>query len=291
MANSILGTGLQGLVGSKLTATFSDRYIFDNLDISHPVTPVDITDETSVRIAVEASPAEVIMHFAAFTDVTKAWEQSGDKSGPAYKVNVLGTQHLVKAAAETGKHLIHISTAYVFDGTTPGLYTETDTPNPIEWYGQTKLWAEEAVQASSGHWTILRIDQPFRSDSFAKPDAVRKLANLMRSQPPKPIFTNHWCGPTFIDDFVKVIEWAARTRTTGLFHASSGEKWSDFELAQELAKSFGLTAPTAGDLTEYLKTTNRPYQPNTALDCSKLISQLDFPLTPIKEALTTCQEL
>jgi dTDP-4-dehydrorhamnose reductase len=284
---SILGTGLSGLVGSKLVQAYSEYYDFINLDLTDPQNPVDITNYDQVLRTFSNSPAEYVVHFAAFTDVTKAWEQRDDKNGVAYRVNVLGTENIVKAATATGKHLIHISTAYVFNGQKEDLYNEQDPVSPIEWYGQTKAWAEEKVTASQSKWTIFRIDQPFRSDPFPKQDIAHRIIAGLQNKTLYPQFTNHYFGPTYIDDFVKVIEWNFRTGETGLFHASSGEKWSDYDFAQEINQNLQLNGEvTQGDLEAYLKTLNRPYQKNTAMSIEKLKQKLDFQQKNIKVATT-----
>jgi dTDP-4-dehydrorhamnose reductase len=286
----ILGTGLSGLIGSKLVQSFSSQYIFQNLDVNDPTTPVDITDLDQVQTAFENSSAPVVVHFAAFTDVTKAWEQRDDKNGVAYKVNVLGTRNIAQAAATTGKHLIHISTAYVFDGEKEQPYTEADPVNPIEWYGQTKAWAEEEVAHHAQNWTILRIDQPFRSDSFPRLDLAHRIIAGLKDNTLYPQFTNHFFGPTFIDDFVKVIEWVMRTGSTGIYHASSGEQWTDYDFAQVVNETLQLGGEVKpGDLNEYLQTLSRPYQKNTSLNCQKLTGLLDFSLLSIKSAVQLLQ--
>jgi dTDP-4-dehydrorhamnose reductase len=283
-------TGLNGLVGSRLRELFESTYDFTNLDITHPTTPVDITNQESVMAAVKDSPAQFIIHFAAYTDVTGAWKQDGDKSGPAYQVNVIGTENLVAAAEKYNKHFIHISTAYVFDGDNPNPYVETDTPHPIEWYGQTKLLAEEAVQRSGTPWTILRIDQPFRSTPAPRPDVVRRMVESMKDDTLYPQFTDHHFGPTFIDDFARIIDWVIRTNTTGLYHATNNESWTDFAFAQEVAKRFAPDYEVKpGNLAEYLETSQRPYQANTALNSEKLHDLLDFEVTSIVDALSQVQ--
>lgn len=283
----LLVTGLKGLVGSKLGSLFAHTYAFESLDISDPETPVDITNLDQVLTSFQKSSAAYVVHFAAFTDVNAAWQQRDDKSGPAYKVNVVGTENIVAAAERTDKHVIHISTAYVFDGEKTTPYTESDEPHALEWYGQTKLLAEQRVLAAQTPTTILRIDQPFRSDPFARPDIVHKIAAGIKAGTLYPQFTNHFFGPTYIDDFAKVIDWVIRTNATGLFHASSGEQWSDYDFATLINETHHLGGEVKpGDLTEYLKTVQRPYQKNTALDVSKLQTALDFSLTPITTAVT-----
>ena len=288
MEKSILVTGANGLVGSKFAQMFSEKYSIENLDISDPHNPVDITNHLQVCTALEKSEAAFVVHYAAYTDVTGAWKQNGDKTGAAYKVNVVGTNNIIQACEKTGKHLIHISTAYVFDGATDTLYTEADPINPIEWYGTTKAEAEQLITDSNINWTILRIDQPFRSDTQVRPDVVRRIAHSIQENSLYPQFTNHFFGPTFIDDFAKVVEFFIRTKNTGLFNASSGEKWTDFDFANLVNEALQLSGTVQkGDLDEYLKTLDRPYQRNTAMDNTKLRDILDFELLSIKDALKT----
>ncbi len=286
MKTSIIGTGLSGLVGSKLVTDFEASYDFQNLDVTHPTKPVDITNLEQLRQVFTASEAPVVVHFAAFTDVNKAWEDRDNKEGIVYKVNVTGTENIARAAKETNKHLIHISTAYVFDGKKSESYTEEDQMSPIEWYGQTKSWAEEKVMKVGGSWTILRIDQPFRSDSFPKKDIAHRIIAGLQDKTLYPLFTDHFFGPTYINDFAKVIDWVIRTKTAGLFHASSGERWTDYDFASLISQTLNLPGELqVGDLDEYLRTLTRPYQRNTALNTTKLFAKLDFQPKSIKRAI------
>jgi dTDP-4-dehydrorhamnose reductase len=103
-----------------------------------------------------------------------------------------GTKNLIRACEESNKHLIHISTAYVFDGSNEEMYVEDDVTNPIEWYGQTKLWAEEAVLESDIKSSILRIDQPFRDDEYPKVDVVHRIIKGLQENNLYPQFGNHF---------------------------------------------------------------------------------------------------
>ena len=284
----VLGTGLNGLVGSKFVKDFQDKYEFDNLDLRDPKRPVDITNLDQLENIISQSDAKYLVHFAAFTDVNAAWEQRNDKTASCYQVNVVGTKNIVQACQKFDKHLIHISTAYVFNGEKETLYTEADPLSPIEWYGQTKAWAEEVVQKSENlSWTILRIDQPFRSDPFPKLDIAHRLIEGMRAGKIYPQFSDHFFGPTFIDDFAKVLDAIIRLNLNGLFNASSGEKWTDYDFAKTISQKLNIDYQVEeGSLKEYLKTSQRPYQKNTALSTKKLEEALDFKLTNIEEAIS-----
>lgn len=286
MAKRLLITGSNGLVASQFMAQYADIYDFDTLDLSNPTNPVDITKSSDVLHAFELSSAEAVIHCAAYTNVTEAWKQQDDTSGPAYQVNVMGTQHVLEAALQTNKHMVHISTPYIFDGTFTDLYTEETEPSPIEWYGFTKAEAERLLRESSASWTILRIDQPFRSLPFSRPDTVQRIISGLQAGNLPPQFTDHTFGPTFLDDFSHILNWSVSTQPQGIFHASSGEKWTDYDFAVAVQHAFGLEGTIKqGTLSEYLANNNRPYQKNTAMSTTKLRSQYGTVHT-VTDALT-----
>ncbi|MBI5151241.1 MAG: sugar nucleotide-binding protein [Candidatus Pacebacteria bacterium] len=286
--NSILGTGLSGLVGSRVVDLLGKTYTFQNLDLT---TSVDITNEDQVLRAFESSDAPAVIHMAAFTNATKAWEDRGNKDGVCYKVNVVGTENIAKAAQKTGKQMIHVSTAFVFDGEKDGMYTEEDTVHPVEWYGETKALAEEAVQNMCDNWVIFRIDQPFRGDVYEKKaDTTHKLITGIKNRTLYPQFTDHWFSPTIIEDFAGVLDWAIQTHASGIYHATSGIKVSDYDYACMINDALHLGGDiTQGSLTEYLKTTQRPYQRNTAMNSKKLQETANIAFTPLEQAIAQIQ--
>lgn len=272
MQQSVLGTGLSGLVGSKLVELLSDQYKFENLDLSRGV---DILNESQVREYVNKSDAQVLIHMAAFTDVTKAYEETGNTDGVTYKVNVIGTRNVVKAVNEAGKYLIHLSTAYVFDGQKEVPYVETDACNPIEWYGQTKLWAEEEVMNAGGKYSILRIDRPYRLDDFPKKDILHKVMEKLQTNTLPPQFTDTSWTPTSIEVFCDWMRQIMNKQPQGIYHATTEPVFSDYTFALWVKDKYQLPGEVKqGSLAGYLKSSNRPYQKNTALDTTKLISIL-----------------
>lgn len=283
---TILGTGLTGLVGSRVVKLLDDQYTWINLDIASPTHPVDITNLDSVKKAISHYQPTALLHCAAFTDVTGAWQQTDNREGLCYRVNVLGTQNMAQVCRESKVHLLHLSTAYVFDGAKSTPYVETDQANPIEWYGQTKLWAEEAIQKIDPIYTILRIDQPFRPDTFSKIDAVHRIIAGLKNQSLYPQFTDHNFGPTYIDSLATIIDEVIKQKLTGLYHATNNESWTDFDFASQIAKLMDMEGVVKkGSLVDYLKTTNRPYQKNTALNSGILNNKLHLKPTSIIEAL------
>lgn len=265
----LLGTGLSGLIGSKFLSLYDQEFDAHNLDLTNNV---DILNEQQVTQAVKNSTSEVLVHFAAFTDVNAAFEQEGNKEGPAYRVNVLGTRNVANAAKAFGKHLIHISTAFVFDGEKPTPYLEDDPIHPIEWYGQTKAWAEEEVHTIAPSSTILRIDRPYRLDEFPKLDILHKVIEKLKTNTLPPQFADTSWTPTKIETFSKILYWVIANKPQGIFHATTEKVFSDYTFAQWVKEQYKLDGKVQeGSLTEYLKTNARPYQRNTALNTQKLL--------------------
>ena len=264
----ILGTGLSGLVGSKFVELYQDQYDFQNIDRT---VGIDITNEAQIKDIIFNSQAEHVIHFAAFTDVNIAHQQRGDKTGIAYQVNVLGTRYIAQAVKAANKHLVHISTDFVFDGEKQGLYVEEDPVNPIEWYGQTKAWAEEEVVNSGANAVIFRISFPYRQDEFSKMDMLHRIKKQLENGTLPPMFIDHTFTPTKIEEFSKTIDFAIQNNLTGLFHASTDPVTTDYEFAMKVKEQFGLSGDVKqGSLAEYLKTAQRPYQKNTAMSTEKL---------------------
>ncbi len=282
----VLITGGGGLVGTKFINAYKDVH-----ELVQPATAngsrVDITDEKQLQQAFdEAGALDGVLHLAAYTDVNGAFAQTDDKNGSAWKVNVLGTKIIAHECARRGIYLIHVSTAFVFDGEKNEPYVENDLPHPIEWYGLTKHEAEKEVMSSGAKSVILRIDQPFSPEPSAKVDTLWRVIKGLQEGTLYPQFTTHYFGPTVIEELAKVFDFCLRARPTGIYHASSGERWSDFEFATMVKETLGLPGEVReGDLEKYLASTKRPYQRNTAMDTSKLKEILDFPLTSVREAV------
>lgn len=153
----ILLTGGNGRLGAELRSL-----------IPHMFTPsskgMDVTDSVAVLEFVQDARPDLIVHAAAYTNVSGA-EQHREQ---CWNVNVNGTRNMAEAANAVNAKLLHISTDYVFSGE-QGQYRETDTPGPVlNYYSLTKLVAEEAARAATRH---LIVRTSFRPREFQYPVA------------------------------------------------------------------------------------------------------------------------
>lgn len=284
MKQKIIGTGLSGLVGSRVVELLDAKHSFE--DISRK-TGTDITDAEAVLARIQKSDAEFIIHMAAFTNVDGAEEQKAlGENSEAWKINVIGTENVVKAAEATGKKLISISTDFVFDGknTPEGGYTEENTPNPVNWYATTKYEGEKRVQVSTAPWTIVRIAYPYRAD-FEKNDFFRAMKNrLAQGLEIKAIIDHTYC-PTFIDDVAGVLDVLISQNKTGIYHATGSQALSPHAAAMVIAETFSLDKNLIGTTTraEYFKDkAERPF--DLSMNNDK-IKQLGVTLHGFEEGL------
>lgn len=264
----IAGSGLDGLVASRFGELFGNQYEIANASIS---TGIDITNLTALERFLNDHRPACFIHAAAFTNVNEAYNQRGDRSGSCYLVNVTGTANVARLCAELKIPLIHLSTDYVFDGTKETAYTETDQPHPLEWYGETKALAEQAVNESGAKAMILRLAFPYRAHFDAKPDIVAKLRAALTAGQLNPQFDDTLITPTFIDDIATAIQHSITRFVPGTYHTVGSQSLSNFDLAKLVATTFGLNEKmvTAGSLTEYLKNNERPFHRRLELSNAK----------------------
>lgn len=284
MRTKILGTGLTGLVGSRLVELFKDQYDFANIDLT---TGVDITNPQAVIDFITNNPAQVLIHFAAFTNVDAAYDQTDDQEGLCYKVNVVGTQNIVDACKAHDIYLIHVSTDFVFSGSKKEPYTEADPRDPIEWYGKTKAMAEEIVEKSLKHYSIVRLGYPIRANYDTKPGVLTKTLEGLKNNSLKPQFSDMIITPTYVDDFSRAIDTIISSQPTGIFHLHGSSSLSPFELSQKIADVFGYDPNVVkkGSLVKHLETTDRPYQKTLRIDNSKALRELGVELKDIDAIL------
>lgn len=280
----ITGTGLSGLVGSRVVELLGEKYTFD--DISRK-TGTDITDREAVLERIQASDSPVILHFAAYTDVeTAEKEQSLGEESQAWKINVLGTQNIVDACETTGKKLIALSTDMVFPGDKelPGKYSEDEKRGPTNWYAQTKYEAEKTIENSTNSWALLRIAYPYRA-AFTKNDSVRIFLSKLRNNDLIKAVKDHYFTPTFIDDLAGVIDYFVQENVTGVYHVGGKTAVSPLEIVQKVASMWDLDTSLISETTReefFAGRAKRPF--NLSLNNGK-IEQLGLHLSTLDEGL------
>ena len=234
----IIGTGLSGLVGSRIVELLSDKYQFEDISLA---TGIDITDKPAVLMVVQKNQADLILHLAAMTDVDRCEKDKlSGENGDAWKINVNGTQNIVDAAESFNKKVLYISTDFVFDGNAD-FYTEDDQPNPINWYAQTKYEGEKIVLQQPKN-LVIRIAYPYRAVNSIKKDFVHGMLSKLSNQRVVQALADHIFTPTLIDDIAGAIDLLIGKKTAGIIHVVGSSSLTPYQAAHEIAGLFGYTA-------------------------------------------------
>ncbi len=222
--------GSQGQLGRALQATASGAVS------APPEADFNILDAATVsRIVSEARPSLVI-NAAAYTAVDKA---EGDAAA-AHAVNATAAGYLAKAAVDAGAGLVHISTDFVFDGTSSVPYSPDARPAPLGVYGATKLAGEEAVRAQHPAPLIIRTAWVYAA---AGNNFVKTMLRLMRERDQLKVVADQIGTPTHADSLSRAIWALTAAGVTGTHHwtDAGAASWYDFAVAiQEEALAIGL---------------------------------------------------
>jgi dTDP-4-dehydrorhamnose reductase len=160
----------------------------------------------------------------------------------AWRVNVDGTKNITDASKEAGAFLIYISTDYVFSGE-KGSYVESDSPDPINYYGLTKLEAETAVMQTmpESDFFIGRPSVIYGSTPAAgKVNFALWLIETLQKGERVRIVTDQWNTPTLNTNLAEMTLEVIERHLTGIYHTCGATRVSRFEFASRIADCFGL---------------------------------------------------
>ncbi|MHC4889892.1 MAG: dTDP-4-dehydrorhamnose reductase [Planctomycetota bacterium] len=212
--------GGKGMLGTDLARECKKQSInFEVFDLPE----FDITNEQHLGKALKDTKA--IINCAAYTDVEKA----ESKANLAYQVNAAAVGRLGDRAREDNIWVLHISTDFVFDGKSERPYLETDTPNPINAYGRSKLVGEQLLLESRCRYCIIRLEWTYglHGNNF-----VTKLQKKAETEKQLKVVDDQVGSPTATTQVAKVIGKLLRIKPEGLFHFASAGYVSRYEIAK-----------------------------------------------------------
>ncbi len=240
----VLVVGSNGLLGQKITTLFatSKQYNIFNVSIEEksfldekvfPYHQLDITKRSSVLKFIDSIQPDVIINTAAVTNV----DLCETDRALAWKVNVSGVENLVYGAKMVGAKVIHFSSDYIFDGKN-GPYSESETPNPISYYGRTKLASENVLKLSGIPNVIVRTMILYGIANQVKDNFALWLANNLSENKQIRVVDDQIGNPTLVDDLAYAVLKIVEYDRSGLFHIAGSELISRYHFALELAKKF-----------------------------------------------------
>ncbi|AUX93863.1 dTDP-4-dehydrorhamnose reductase [Mixta gaviniae] len=275
----ILLTGAYGQLGRCLL----DRFPADWVMLACGSAELDITDRAAVERIVRRFRPQVIMNAAAYTAVDKA---EIDRIR-AMKINAIGPENLARAAHEVGAQLIHISTDYVFDGSKPTPYIESDIPCPINFYGLSKWEGEKRVQAILPQAIIIRTSWVF---SEYGNNFVKTMLRLAQTHETIRVVNDQRGCPTYAGDLAQaMIQLAAEPEAAGIYHYCGDKAVSWYEFAQAIfslrssaprlvpisSREFATTAPRPGNSALLASADRQPQRSSNWLAALGMVSSDD----------------
>lgn len=279
---NIIGTGLSGLVGSRVMSVLAPECTFENLSLE---TGVDITNKQTVQKALASSSASWIFHFAASTDVDAAEKERGlGVQSNVWRANVEGTRNIVEVAATLKKRVLYLSTDFVFDGDNPP-YTEESAPKPLSWYALTKYEGEKLVATLGKSGLILRIAFPYASGLGSRPDFVQRIKNQFLAGETVTAVTDQQITPTYIDDIARVIGVLVKNESSGVYHAVGSQALSPFEIAVLIADALNLDKSKIASTTWAVYYKNRAPRPRRAVLQNVKIESFGVSMIPFRDGV------
>ena len=271
--------------GGRLGAALAREYA-DSWDVrGFGRTDADLSNPAAIADLIHAEKPSVVINSAAMTNVDVC-ETERDL---ARTVNADAAGAMARACTDLGARLVHISTDYVFSGNATEPYNEETQPDPVSWYGQTKLEGEEQVLAAGDRHAVARVSWVFGPDRDSFVD--KALQQSLRGEPVKAV-ADKWSSPTYTLDVAQALRALfAPEAPGGIYHiCNSGVcTWRDWaEEGIKAAADFGLPVKTKN--VESLKLSDikamvaqRPvYSP---MRCQRIESLTGRPLRTWQEAV------
>lgn len=242
--------------------------------------PLDFTNREEVESSFEKHQPQVVIHCGA---MSKPDECELNKDA-AFCVNVTGTIHLLDAAAKSNCFFIFLSTDFVFSGE-KGMYKEGDERQPVNYYGETKMLAEDEVKKHLPAWAIVRTVLVYGKPILSRQNILTMVANALRKGEKLNIFNDQVRTPTYVEDLSKAIVAIVERKAAGIYHISGEDVLSPYQMAQAVAKHLQLDETLIHQVKEsdFAQPARRPLI--TGFDISKAKNDLNFQPVSFSEGL------
>ena len=281
----VLITGGSGLVADAVVRRLGVGCTAHLIYNSTPVTAaaarkskIDLLLDDSLYGIIGKEKPDAVIHAAAYSNVDSCEE----KRAEAQRLHVGVTESICEAAAKASSKVVFFSTDAVFDGESAHKYRETDSTNPLSFYGRTKLDAEAKVLAHPEN-AVLRTTVVYGWHPRSR--FTNWVLDSLRAGQGVTAYTDQNNTPTLADDLARAVELVMQKGTSGLFHAAGKTCISRFGFALLLARKFGLDESLVWRYTRESKPQAARRPENGCLDSSKLEQELGFEFSDIHSGI------
>jgi dTDP-4-dehydrorhamnose reductase len=233
-------TGAGGLLGTALLKSAQEHEVYSLYNQHEPRSgfPVRVDLKNLAQLSDELRQIEpdVIIHAGALTDLDLC--EKDHKL--AKRVNCDATTQIARSARELGAFLVYVSTDYVFDGA-KGMYRETDEPQPVNFYGRTKLMGEQVVRELLSEYLVVRASVIYGSSpSSGKVNFALWVLGSAKSGRPAVVALDQFVSPTLNINLAEMMMECVEKRLGGTLHLSGATRIGRFDFAMELCKKWSL---------------------------------------------------
>lgn len=293
----IIITGSNGLLGQSLLALLlKEKQYYEVYGFSRGenrsgrqdfnYVSIDITKESILRERVKEIQPDFIINTAAMTQV----DDCEIHKEACNLLNIEVVKWLADISKEINTHLIHLSTDFIFDGK-KGCYKETDIPNPLSYYGLSKLKSEEVLVNSDINYTILRTILVYgKVFDMSRSNIVLWVKEMLENGKEITIVDDQFRTPTYVEDLALACKISIDKKAVGIFNISSNELLSIFEIAQQIADVFGLNKSLIVPISTSTLNQTAARPAKTGFDLSKTNKILDFYTKSFKEDVLRFKE-
>ena len=273
-----------GQLGSALFYTLSKN--FNVLGTSRKyiqsqnIRKMDVSVAVEVEAIFNAFNPDIVINCAAYTNV----DRSEINKELAYNTNVKGLRNIIKNS-HPSTYIIQISSDYVYDGKNPP-YIESDHTHPLNYYGKTKLEAENILRGSNRSYLILRPNMLYGNELNSKANFFAWIYSQLNKNKSIKVVNDQISNPTYINDMVKIVFQGILMNYSGILNVGSEDSLSRYDFAISVAKIFNFNVNLIEPVsTTYLQENMDTYIAKRPLNNTLIIDKMESELN-ITSSLT-----
>jgi dTDP-4-dehydrorhamnose reductase len=255
-ANGLLGRKLVGLVDRQpgiYSMASARKAIAFSTGTSETVL-LDVTDAAMLEQVVSQVRPDVIINAAAMTQVDQCEEQKEE----CWKQNVGSVTNLVNTCSRHNIHLVHVSTDFIFSGK-EGPLDESAVPEPVNYYGESKLEGDRVILDSNLSAAIIRTVLVYGVTSdMSRSNIVLWVKKSLEDKKPIKVVNDQFRTPTLAEDLAMGCYLAAQKKATGIYHISGYEMMTPYDIALKTADFFKLDKTLITPVTDFIQPAKRP---------------------------------
>lgn len=272
--------GANGFTGRRILQSLSRQGIYELIGCSlhedilpgnnYRFVQADMNNHSAIdRLIAEIRP-DVVINGSALS-VPDYCESHHEE---AYAANVLAVENIARCCEKAGSRFIHLSTDFVFDGKKAELYTETDTPAPVNYYGISKYQGEQAVAANCSNYANVRVVVVYGKALPGQHGNILQLVkNRLQAGQEIRVVSDQYRTPTWVQDIADGVEKLMHISQNGIWHICGDECLSIADIAYRVADYFKLDRSLIVPVTteEMNEATPRPRFSGLSIEKAKRI--------------------